>query len=73
MFANYTLTAEIARQRQHDLIARSVHRHWFRRIPTEVVTAAAAAHTATCSVIELPAQRPHVAAAAPAADDALVA
>lgn len=70
MFTNFTLTTEIARQRQSDMLARSERRRWFHRSPVEAVAAAPAAVTADspCPVVELPAPRVHA-----AQDDALVA
>lgn len=70
MFTNFTLTAEIARQRQNDMLARSERRRWFHRPPVEAVAAASAAASAqaSCPVVELPAPRVHA-----AQDDALVA
>lgn len=70
MFTNFTLTTEIVRQRQSDMLARSERRRWFHRPAAEAaVTATAMTDTASpCPVVELPAPRVHA-----AQDDALVA
>lgn len=71
MFTNFTLTTEIARQRQTDMLARSERRRWLHRSPVVAAHGAAPAAVSTspsCPVVELPVPRVHA-----AEDDALVA
>ncbi|MEQ1699257.1 MAG: hypothetical protein ABMA25_04060 [Ilumatobacteraceae bacterium] len=70
MFTNFTLTTELVRQRQSDMLARSERRRWFHRSPVDAAATAPAMATAasSCPVVELPAPRTHA-----ARGDALVA
>lgn len=70
MFTNFTLTTELVRQRQSDMLARSERRRWFHHSTLNTVTAPtmASGDGTSCPVVELPA--PRVLAAQ---DDALVA
>ena len=70
MFPNFTLTTELARQHQSDMLIRSERRRWFHHSTLNTVAAPATVSVdgTSCPVVELPAPRVHA-----AQDDALVA